>query len=343
MADEERQTELVDQLRTRATEAAQAWRPGSVVSSVQPLTGGASSLTYVLELDGVDAVEAKVVLKVAPPGLPPVRNRDVIRQSRLLRALRGHPGVAVPPIFFEDAGVPPEVPPFHAMGFVPGDCLEPVLHPDRDPGNFAEYHARGLDAARVLAAIHRIDPTEAGLGDEPVMTLSDEIDRWTRAFTTVPADLQGDYERCAAALHSSMPPALPPVVNHGDYRLGNTLCQHGRVMAVIDWEIWSLGDPRIDVTWFAYFTDEARHPAAPSRAPSGVPTTEELIAEYAAAGGAPLDDLVWFHALTRYKEAAATALLIKRGRKVGGELSAAMAQMTPLIPGMLVEAEQMIG
>lgn len=333
---------LIEDLRARAADAAQARHPGAEVVSVEPLTGGASSLTFIAELTGVPKEEERVVLKVAPPGLAPVRNRDVLRQAGLMRALYGRPGVVVPPVYFEDAGDPPGVPPFVAMGFVPGECSEPVLRDRRDTADFAEIRSRALDAARVLAALHRVDPVEAGLGDEPVVGLGDEIDRWTRAFTTVPADLQGDYEACAVALHATMPTALPPVVNHGDYRVGNTLCHDGRVTAVIDWEIWSVGDPRVDLTWLTFFTDEARHPAAPTDAPSGMPTARELLDAYTRAGGAELPDMTWFEALTRYKEAGATALLIKRGRRQG-ELPPQMRRMVPALPELLREARDLVG
>ncbi len=325
--------DLRESLRERAGKAAQQWAPGAQVTNVVPLTGGASSLTFVAELLGAPQPHARVVLKVAPPGLPPVRNRDVLRQGRLMAALYGRPGVPVPPFLFQDAGAPP----FIAMGLIPGECVEPVLAESRDPARFAEIRVRALDAARALAALHSVEPAQAGLGDEPVVTLADEIDRWTRAFTTVPPDLQGEYERCARALHATIPAGVPPVVNHGDYRLGNTLCAGGTVTAIIDWEIWSVGDPRIDLSWFTFFTDEAKHPAMPSPEPTGMPTAAELLAAY----GRDLPDLPWFDALTRYKEAGASALLIKRGRKTG-EMPGLVRQMTPALPVLLREAEELL-
>lgn len=198
--------------------------------------------------------------------------------------------------------------------------------------------ARGLDAARALAALHSVDPGQAGLGDEPVVTLADEINRWTLAFGTVPPDLQGEYERCARALHATAPPALAPVVNHGDYRLGNTLCADGKVTAIIDWEIWPAGDPRIDLTWFIFFTDEANHPAMPAPGPTGMPAAAELPAEY----GQALPGIRWFDALTRYKEAAATALLIKRAWKSGEDMPDSIARMVPALPLLLRAAEELV-
>jgi aminoglycoside phosphotransferase (APT) family kinase protein len=310
------------------------------MAEVEPLAGGSSSLTFLAHVEAGPAGDEVLVLKVAPPGLPPVRNRDVLRQGRVLRALHGA-GVVVPPVHFDDPGEPPDVPPFIAMGFVPGTSVEPVLAHERDPSTFAEVRARALDAAAVLAAIHRVDVAGAHLGDEPVVGLVAEVERWTRAFATVPADLHGDYRRGSEALVGTAPAALPAVVNHGDYRLGNTLGQDGRVTAVIDWEIWSIGDPRVDLAWLTFFTDEAGHPAARSPGPSGMPTAAELLDAYAAAGGAPLDDLLWFHALTRYKEAAATALLVKRARR-SGDLHPALERMVPALPRLVDEALELL-
>jgi aminoglycoside phosphotransferase (APT) family kinase protein len=332
---------MVEELRDRATAAAQRWSPGVRITDVEPLTGGSSSLTFVAHVEDGPPGDDVLVLKLAPPGLAPVRNRDVLRQGRVLRALRRE-GVVVPPVHFDDRGEPPGVPPFIAMGFVPGTSVEPVLAPERDPAGFAEIRTRALDAAAVLAAIHRVDVARADLGAEPTVGLVDEVDRWTRAFATVPPDLSGDHLRCADALVGSAPAPLPAVVNHGDYRLGNTLGHEGRVTAVIDWEIWSVGDPRVDVAWFTFFTDEAGHPAARSSEPSGMPTAAELLDAYAAAGGAPLDDLVWFDALTRYKEAAATALLIKRARR-SGDLPPGLERMVPALPRLVDEALELLG
>lgn len=333
---------IVDNLKERATRAAQAWQPGAEVVRVRPLTGGTSSLTFTAEIRGVPAPHRLLVLKVAPPGLRPVRNRDVLRQARVMRALAGSRGVVVPPVLFEDVGEGLDVPPFLAMGFVAGECVEPVLADTRDPAGFSKVRARALDAAAVLAALHRVDPAGAGLGDEPVVGLEDEIDRWSRAFATVPEDLQGDYLGCARALRDTVPLALSPVVNHGDYRLGNTLCADGRVTSVIDWEIWSVGDPRVDVAWLTFFTDETRHPAAPSDDPSGMPSARELLDAYAAAGGPELPDLTWFDALTCFKEAGATALLIKRGRRTGS-VPPGLARMAPALPGLLEQACGLVG
>jgi aminoglycoside phosphotransferase (APT) family kinase protein len=322
----------LDELARRATAAAQAWTPGCAISDVQPLTGGASSLTFTALVSGGEVEGERIVLKVAPPGLEPVRNRDVSRQARLMRALAGAPGVRVPTVYFEDDGAPPEVSPLHAMNIVPGECLEPILTPV-PPQTLPQIPERAFGAARMLAALHRVDPDAVGLGDEKRYTLEGEIQRWTRAFGTVDERMSARSDEAEQLLFDTMPPAFPDAVCHGDYRLGNMLCDGAEVAALIDWEIWSLSDPRLDLAWFLFFTDEAKHPMASNPGPTGMPTARALLDAYVAESGAVPANLEWFHCLIRYKEAAATALLMKRLVKAGGDAGAAWEQ----IPALTVE------
>jgi aminoglycoside phosphotransferase (APT) family kinase protein len=245
-------------------------------------------------------------------------------------------------VLFSDPGQPPEIPPFMAMNMVPGECLEPVLCDPAERPAPDQVRARFLDAVQVLAALHRLVPAEIGLGDEPVVGLADEVDRWTRAFETLPAEMAGEYQRAAKALHASMPAALPPAINHGDYRLGNTLCSGTRINAVIDWEIWSVGDPRIDLAWMNYFADNVGHPAVAPGTVAGTPTPRETVAAYEAALGRPVPELGWFDALTRYKEAATTGLLLKRAHKLGRPIKESMQRMEPALPRLVIEAIRIV-
>jgi aminoglycoside phosphotransferase (APT) family kinase protein len=333
---------LLAQLRDRVGRRVTGWRPGAHVLGVSPLTGGTSSLTFLVDLAGVAAGETPVVLKVAPPGLAPVRNRDVLRQARLQKAVQGAGRPLAPDVLFSDPGDPPEVPPFMAMNLVPGECVEPVLSDDAERPEAAQVRARYFDAVRVLAQLHAIAPAEAGLTEEPVVGLADEVDRWTRAFATLPSDMAGDYERAAKALRASMPAPLAPAVNHGDFRLGNTLCEGDQINAVIDWEIWSVGDPRIDLAWLTFFTDDAGHPAVAPGTVAGTPAGREIVRAYEEALGRPVPELGWFDALTRYKEAGVTGLLLKRALKLGRPVKESMARMRPELPRLVQDAIRIV-
>ena len=342
MAASQAEERLLAQLRDRVSRRVTDWRPSARVLRVSPLTGGTSSLTFLVDLAGVAVVETPVVLKVAPPGLAPLRNRDVLRQARLQRAVQGAARPLAPDVLFADPGEPPEVPPFMAMNLVAGECVEPVLCEEAERPAPGQVRARFFDAVRVLAELHQLVPAAAGLGDEPAVGLADEVGRWTRAFATLPPEMAGDYERAAKALRASVPAPLPPAVNHGDFRLGNTLCEGMQINAVIDWEIWSVGDPRIDLAWLTFFTDDAGHPAVAPGTVAGTPSGREIVRAYEDALGRPVPELGWFDALTRYKEAGVTGLLLKRAMKLGRPVKESMARMQPELPRLVRDAIRIV-
>jgi aminoglycoside phosphotransferase (APT) family kinase protein len=306
----------VQELLDRATLAADARWPGAVVTDLEPLHGGVSSLTFAAVVAEPDHEPRRVVLKVAPPGLPPVRNRDVLRQARVLHALTGVPGVRVPEILFEDAGGPP----FFAMSFVEGESYEPRLNRLASPPPPEVVDRRARNAARMLARLQSVAPAAVGLGDEPVMTLSEELERWERLFATCPDELRGDEHELYKVLAERVPEPLEPRILHGDYRLGNMQFEGDRLAAIIDWEIWSVGDPRCDLAWLLTYVDPVQRfveemDEANLRAQGGMPSRDELVAEYRAIRPDELEHLDWFLAYCYFKIASTTAALSKQNRR----------------------------
>jgi aminoglycoside phosphotransferase (APT) family kinase protein len=100
----------------RAALAADARCPEASVTDVEPLHGGISSLSFYARLRIRRGADARAVLKVAPPELAPVRNRDVLRQVKVMRCLHGAMGINVAEVLFEDSGTPP----FFVMAYVSG-------------------------------------------------------------------------------------------------------------------------------------------------------------------------------------------------------------------------------
>jgi aminoglycoside phosphotransferase (APT) family kinase protein len=301
-------------LETRLAGLVDVWAPGATIDAVTPLFGGMSSLTFMVELTNAPADHERIVIKAAPPGLEPIKNRDVLRQARLLSALEKAPDVPAPPVLFTDAGTPPEVPPLFAMGFVDGECYEPILDPVDVPPPPDQIHGRMMSAARALAALHLVSPAGVGLGNEPEVPLREQVDRWTRCYETVGEDLRPRYEECRDLLLARMPAALPTALSHGDYRVGNTLCRGDRVMAIIDWEIWAREDPRIDLAWFLLWVDREL-PSQLATLPPGVPERADVLAEYLKVTARPVADLAWFEAQSQYKQGAIIALMVKRNRR----------------------------
>jgi aminoglycoside phosphotransferase (APT) family kinase protein len=298
-------------LRTRLPGLVAAWRPGARVAGVHSLEGGKSSLTYLVTLER----DAPIVVKLAPPGLPPTRNRDVLRQARVQDAIVRSGRAPVAPVLFTDHGAPPEVPPLYAMAFVEGESFEPLLDAVAELPPPTTIRRRQLGAARALAGLHSIAPGAVGLDTEPEVSLVDEVERWTRIFETVPDDLRPGYRAPAEALLASLPAPVPSTIVHGEFRLGNLLARGDDVVAIIDWELWTREDPRVDLSWFLSYVDADEQPSAIRPTPAGMPTRAELLAAYEDAAGAAVADLEWFDAHARFKMAAIAALVNKHNRR----------------------------
>ncbi|WP_037231276.1 phosphotransferase family protein [Rhodococcus wratislaviensis] len=313
-------TELdVNTLTTRATEAADRRWPGAVVSAPSALPGGVSSLTYRATLTRPGLPDSEIVLKMAPPGLEPVRNRDVLRQARIIRLLDGAPGVRVPSILFDEDGTA-ERPPLFAMTLVDGQSYEPLLDVADSPPSPGAVTARARAAARMLGRMQNLDPVALGVGDEPVVTVQEELGRWQRLLDTVDDDIAPRHAELHAALAERVPAPVAPTLLHGDYRLANMLFSGKDLAAIIDWEIWSVGDPRTDLAWLLMHTDPAHRfrrsrPAADVAAGTGMPSRGELLAAYRAERDVPIADLDWFLAYGHYKTASTMSVFVKRNRR----------------------------
>lgn len=300
------------------------------VTDLRPLPGGASSVTFGGVLD-----HRRVVVKVAPPGVSPTLNRDVLRQARILRGLAASK-VPVPDVLVEAAGDPPDVPPLFVMSFLDGTSVEPLFDLDAAPEDKDAIAGRLRAAARAMAHLHDVEPAAVGLGAEPVVGIGDEVERWCRSLATVDTSLVPGWRDVAAALRNSVPEPLPPAVVHGDFRLGNLLASGERITAVIDWEIWSIGDPRVDVGWFLVNAD----PETYSRATPFVgstPSPAELAEVYTTERGGPVPHLGWFQGLACFKSAATWSLIVKHNRRWTAP-DAELEAMAAVLPSLLARA-----
>jgi len=264
-------------------------RPGLEVRALTRLPGGHSGLTY-----RVETAEGPLVVKSVPEHQKAVGRHDMLRQARIIAAL-APTGVPVPAVVATDDTEPA----WFAMQLVEGESLEPVLDdPAVEPSLAA---ARMLRAAEILPALHDV-PLDKVPVDAAALSPRDELDRWARTMAAVPPHLVPDADQLHRRLAGSVPAAVEPTLVHGDFRLGNLICTGSEPAALIDWEIWSVGDPRVELGWFLVFADGTNFPGV-GRVVERLPTSDELVERY-AADGRPVDDLSWFDALGRYKMAA---------------------------------------
>jgi aminoglycoside phosphotransferase (APT) family kinase protein len=303
------------------------------VTDVAPLTGGASSLTYRGSQDG-----RPVVVKMAPPGRAPVAHRDVLRQARMIAALSGS-DVPVPQLLWCDDGAPPEVPPLFAMTLVAGESFEPLFDAPAAVVDNA-VAPRYCHAAQVMARLHRLDSDSLGFGDEPVGDAASEIERWSATLTTVDPELAPGWREVGDALRAGLPAPVAPAVVHGDFRLGNLLAVGTEITAVIDWEIWSVGDPRIDAGWFLINSDPQTYRRETPYA-GRCPGVDELADCYIRVSGIDGTDLRYFMALACFKSTATWSLIVKHNRRSSAP-RAELEAMAAALPGLLNRARTLL-
>jgi aminoglycoside phosphotransferase (APT) family kinase protein len=311
--------------------------PGSGPLTV--LEGGRSGLTYVIA-DGT----TRRVVKAVPPGSRAVGRNDVLRQSYVLSALTGH-HVPVPRVIARDA----EEPAWFAMEFAEGAALEPVLDPSGELSTEAARR-RMLTAAAVLGRLHAIPLADLAVrlraagGELPAAAdPADELARWTRTMHAVPEELRPGSAELLAALAANVPPPVAPVLVHGDFRLGNLMFAGETPTALVDWEIWGVGDPRVDLGWFGVFTDGDLFPGV-GRAVPGLPSEDELAATYRDArgtDGGTTSDAGWFRALGRMKMAAIMGHNLRRHRE-GRHHDPVQEQLPPTIAALIASGLELV-
>ncbi|GAB3029084.1 phosphotransferase family protein [Mycobacterium bourgelatii] len=306
---------------------------GAGITDLIPFGGGASSLTFTGARDG-----RAVVIKVAPPGVQPIANRDVLRQARVIKALAGTP-VPVPEVLWEDDALPP----LFVMSRVDGECVEPLFSGVTGDTPLSDVTERYRNASRVMAALHGLVPAAIGLGDEPAVEPIAEVHRWCNALRTVDPALVPGWQDVQEALLQRAPTAVRPCVIHGDFRLGNMLAMGAQICAVIDWEIWTVGDPRIDLGWFLINSDPDTYQRVPEAAGIAPPIDElaRIYADEMGGGPAVLDDLSWFRALACFKSTATWSLIIKHNRRKRSP-RAELEDMAPVLPRLLARASSLL-
>ena len=284
--------------------------------------GGGSNFTYLIER-GAD----RFVLRRPPrPPLPPSAH-DMVREARLQDAIRAAGFGRLPEILVvcEDESVLGV--PFYVMRYLDGHVLTTALPPGLEPEE-ARF-ALGLDLADTLVEIHAADVHRPGLAAfvRPGSYLERQVRRFTELWTINATRELPAVDEVARRLAHTVPGPLPPTVVHGDYRLGNMMVDRDdptRIVAVLDWEMGAIGDPRADVGYLvAMYSEPGGRRSALGSSPvttePGFPTRAQLVERYAARSGRDLEPLAWFEALALWKASVFCEAIY--GRFTRGELA----------------------
>jgi aminoglycoside phosphotransferase (APT) family kinase protein len=269
------------------------------------ISGGRSNITY-----RVDAPGGTFVLRRPPLGHVLPTAHDMAREYRVISAL-GATGVPVARAIAlcEDTSVNDA--PFYVMHYVEGVVLETKL-----PPGFAESEA---DRARIgdalvatLAKLHAVDFRAVGLADfgRPDGYLERQVRRWAQQWERSKTGPLPAIEELARRLAAALPVSPAPTLVHGDYRLGNLALDPrdpGRVAAIFDWEMATLGDPLADLGYTLIYWTEAGDPrggtpfGASVTTEPGFATRAQLVEAYARTSGRDVAAIDFYQVLALYK------------------------------------------
>jgi aminoglycoside phosphotransferase (APT) family kinase protein len=229
------------------------------------------------------------VLRRKPTGPLLLKAHAIEREYKVIRALEGT-DVPVPRAYAlcEDPALIGA--PFYVMALVEGRIFYNQLLPGMTGGERAALFD-GMNAA--VAALHRIDPADVGLADygRPDRFLERQVALWTRQYRASEGDRNDAMERLIEWLPAHLPPEQPTGIFHGDLRIDNMIFHptEPRVVALLDWELSTLGDPIADLAYQALVwripADMFRGLGDVDRAALGIPEEADYLARYCARTG----------------------------------------------------------
>jgi len=269
------------------------------------IQGGRSNLTYVIG-DGAH----EWILRRPPLGHVLPTAHDMGREHRVLAALV-HTDVPVPrPLAYctdEDVNGAP----FYVMEKVDGIVLRSAHDSELLDADAAQRACTAL--VDVLARIHTVDWQAVGLEGwgHPDGYLERQVRRWGEQWERSKTRELPAIDECIARLRAALPQSGPAAIVHGDYRFDNTMLAHdyGSIVAVLDWEMATLGDPLADVGlllvyWADPSGDDGRAQMSVAQGVTARPgffTREQVIEHYALASGRPVEHLDWYVVFGYYK------------------------------------------
>ncbi len=280
---------------------------GSGEIRAEPIGEGHSNVTYLIERAGTE-----MVLRRPPrPPLPPSAH-DVLREARLLSALRDTPA-RVPEVL---AVCPDEQVigcPFYVMERIEGEVIVASVPAGLDTPTLRREI--GEELIEALAEIHGVDWMKAGLQGfgKPTGYLERQLRRFTGLWEINKTREIPTIEQVGWWLSEHLPESGPATIVHGDYRLGNTIFAAEppvRLRAVLDWEMATIGDPLADLGYLCMMWTEGGDPRGGMREylggvtrREGFPTRGELIELYERRSGRSMADLRWYTTLALWKSA----------------------------------------
>ena len=300
--------------------ALEAWMRDNVEGFRGPVTveqfrGGQSNPTFRLSTPG-----KRYVMRRKPAGKLLPSAHAVDREHRIITALAGS-DVPVPRTYglcMDDAVIGSA---FYVMDYADGRVLWDGALPGMSNAQRAEIY---WEMNRVIAALHQVDFDKRGLGDygREGQYIQRQLNRWSSQYDLAKTDQVESMELLKQWLPANLPPGDETRINHGDYRLGNTIVHptEPRVIAVLDWELSTLGHPLADLGYncmmyhFSEGFGASEGYAGMDLKAFGIPTEQEYLAAYARrTHRKEIADWNFFVAFSLFRLAAIVQGVYKRG------------------------------
>jgi aminoglycoside phosphotransferase (APT) family kinase protein len=306
--------------------------------SAELIAGGRSNLTYRIT-DG----EHRWVLRRPPLGHVLPTAHDMSREYRVLTAL-AETDVPVPRTFAFCSDDAVNDAPFYVMEYVDGQI--PRTADDIARLRPEQAAACSRELVDVLTRIHAVDYQAVGLADfgHPDGYLERQVRRWGEQWERSKAAELPALDELARRLRAALPESGPPTIVHGDYRLDNTMLapdDPARIVAVLDWEMATLGDPLADVGLFLlYWAQSEAQIIATGEGIStdaGFLSRDEIVALYAERSGRAVDALDWYVVFAGYKLAIIVEGIAARYR-MGKTIGEGFEAMGDMVAGLINNA-----
>jgi aminoglycoside phosphotransferase (APT) family kinase protein len=283
-----------------------AWLEANIAGAEPPfavelIAGGRSNLTFRV----VDAKGLELVLRRPPLGHVLATAHDMAREHRIIAAV-GKTPVPVPPALGLCTDESVNGSPFYVMGFVHGEVLDSIEKAELVVPELREPASEHL--VDVLADLHAVDIDAVGLGDLARRDgyIERQVKRWSTQWENSKTRELPAVDEVAKRLRDHMPIQRDVSIVHGDYRFGNCLTDvtHGRIAAVLDWELCTLGDPLADVGYMGVYWNRGDAAALRANDPTGAEgflTYADVLKRYSERTGRDLSDIGYYIAFSCWR------------------------------------------
>lgn len=305
------------------------------------LSGGTQNVIYEIRRG-----EHTCVLRMPPPGAPPDRDKGILREWRIIEALDG---TEVPHTAAVGVCADPDVlgRPFYLMGFADG--WSPMDTHGRWPEPFnSDLSLRpGLSyqLAEGIALLSKVDWQAKGLSDlgRPDGFHERQVDRWIGFLDRIKNRELAGLEVATAWLRAHKPLDFVPGLMHGDYQFANVMYRHGApatMAAIVDWEMGTVGDPKLDLGWMVQSWPADVNNPEPSEMGyvdmRGMPSRDDVVAHYAEVSGRQVDDLDYYLVLAKWK----LAIVLEQGFQRAGDDEKLLA-FGPVVTDLMASAAEL--